>query len=222
MTTAKLSVRKARAKKLLTKLAQLFPDAHIALQYTDPWQLVVAVQLSAQCTDKMVNKVTPALFARYPKLDDYVAAKPAEFEKLVKSTGFYKNKTKNILAAAKKVRDEFNGRVPDTMEELLTIPGVARKSANIILGNAYGKVEGIAVDTHVKRFAQKFDLSDFADPVRIERDLMEVILKSQWHEATYRIIEYGRQICTARKHDCEEHPLSKIFPEAAHTWPKAR
>lgn len=214
--------RKKRARKVLAALKKLFPHAHIALRYGSIWELLVAVELSAQCTDVMVNKVTEKLFKKYRTLKDYVAADPREFEKDIRQTGFYRNKTKNILAAAKLIRERFGGRVPKTMSELLTVPGVARKTANVVLGNAHGVIEGIAVDTHVKRFAQKLSLSDSKKPEKIERDLMALLPQKEWFDFTYRIIEYGRQICPARKHDCAEHPLSKIYPKAATLWPTAR
>mgnify|MGYP001610634752 FL=1 len=203
-------------------LKKLYLKAHIALKYRTTWELLIAVVLSAQCTDKRVNIVTRDLFKKYKRLDDYTAARQAEFEQDIKSTGFYRNKAKNILAAARMVKKDFNGRVPGAMEELLKIPGVARKTANVILGNAFKKVEGIAVDTHVRRFALKFDLTDSRDPVKIERDLMEILPKKEWFNWTYRIIEYGRAVCPARRHACENHPLSKIYPKAAHTWPRAK
>lgn len=214
-----------RTKRLLAMnrvLKKLFPETKTELRYANPWELLVAVELSAQCTDAMVNKVTPALFSRYKTVREYAAADPKEFEQLIFKTGFYKNKTKNILAAAKLISERFGGKIPETMEEILTVPGVARKTANVVLGNAFGVVEGIAVDTHVRRFAIRFDLSDHTDPVRIEKDLMLLLPKKEWFAFTYRIIEYGRKICPARKHDCTEHPLTKIYPKAAHSWPKAR
>jgi endonuclease-3 len=212
--------RKLRAKKILAALHKLFPKAKCALHFGNNWELMVAVQLSAQCTDKKVNEVTPMLFQKYRTLDEYVRAAPDDFEKDIRPTGFYRNKTKNILAAAKIIKEKFGGKMPKTMEELLTLPGVARKTANIVLGNAYGIVEGIAVDTHVKRLAQKLGLTDHSDPDKIERDLMEIIPKKEWFDFTYRLIEYGRQICPARKHDCASHPLSVIYPPAADRWPK--
>ncbi len=220
--TNSMNERKERAKKINAKLKSLFPDASIALKYENPWELLVSVILSAQCTDKMVNRVTETLFKKYRTLDDYVNANPQEFAQDIRQTGFFNNKAKNVLGAAKKIKEEFDGGVPRTMSEILTIPGVARKTANVVLGNAYGIVEGIAVDTHVKRFAQKFDLTTHADPVKIERDLMELLPQEDWFPFTYRLIEYGRQICTARPHDCTEHPLSKIYPPAATKWPMAR
>lgn len=197
-----------RVKIILKELQRLFPQAHIALHYSNNWELMVAVQLSAQCTDKRVNMVTPVLFKKYPRFDDYCAADPAEFEKDIHSTGFFRNKTKNILAAAKMVKEKFNGEIPRTMAEILTIPGVARKTANVVLGNAYGVVDGIAVDTHVMRLAQKLGLTQYKDPVRIERDLMALIPKKEWFAFTYRLIEYGRAYCVARPHAHAECPLT--------------
>jgi len=214
--------RKIRAKKVLKILEKLFPNARIALRYKNNWELLVAVELSAQCTDKMVNKVTEKLFKKYKTLDDYVKANPREFETDIRSTGFYRNKTKNILSAAKIIKKKYNGRVPDEMEELLTIPGVARKTANVVLGNAFGKVEGIAVDTHVKRLAQKLGLTAHSDANKIEKDLMEIFQKKEWFLLTYRLIEYGRHVCPARVHDCAGHPLTKIYPRAGMIWPRAK
>lgn len=220
MTSQQLRERKARGKKIIAVLRKLFPKAKIALVYRNNWELLVAVILSAQCTDKKVNEVTGKLFKKYRKLDDYVNAIPAEFERDIKSTGFYRAKTKNILAAAKIVKGRFHGKIPRTMKEILTIPGVARKTANVVLGNAYGIVEGIAVDTHVRRLAMKLGLTDHDDPVKIERDLMEIFPQEYWFKLTYWLIEYGRHVCPARPHDCADHPLTKIYPPAAHLWPK--
>lgn len=213
------NARKKRALKVIRVLKKIFPNAKIVLNYNNTWELLVAVILSAQCTDKMVNKVTEKLFKKYKTLDDYVKADQKEFEQDVKSTGFYHNKAKNILASARIVKNKYAERVPDTMEELLTLPGVARKTANIILGNAYGKVEGIAVDTHVRRLSIKLGLTEKTDPNKIEQDLMKLLPKKEWFDFTYRIIEYGRHICPARKHDCKEHPLTKIYPQAVNIWP---
>lgn len=221
MTPKQLKIRKERFKKLDKELKKFFPKHGIALNYSSHWELLVAVVLSAQCTDKKVNEVIEILFKKYKTFKSYTKVNLEEFEQDIRQTGFYRNKTKNILGAAQVVQDDFGGEVPDTMEELLTIPGVARKTANVILGNAFGKAEGIAVDTHVRRYAIRFDLSDYKDPVRIERDLMEIVPKKDWNKTTYRFIEYGRQLCPARKHDCEEHPLTKIYPRANNIWPKA-
>lgn len=205
-----LSQRKKRAAKIVAVLKKLFPRAHIALRYSNNWELLVAVELSAQCTDKKVNEVTAGLFKKYRTLNDYARAKPKEFERDIYSTGFYRAKTKNILAAAKMVQEKFGGKIPKTMEEILSIPGVARKTANVVLGNAYGVVEGIAVDTHVGRLSKLFGLTDHTDPVKIERDLMAILPKKEWFSFTYRLIGYGRKYCVARKHEHEKCPLAKL------------
>lgn len=202
-------------------LKRLYPDTRIALVYTTPWELMVAVQLSAQCTDTRVNAVTKKLFKKYPRLEEYACATPCAFEKDIYACGFYKNKTKNILAAANMVTERFGGRIPKTMPELLSIPGVARKTANVVASNLYGLALGIAVDTHVRRFSRRFDLSDYRDPVRIERDLTAIMPKKEWRFFNHRLVQYGRDICPARKHDCAGHPLTHIYPKAADIWPKA-
>jgi len=204
--------RRERASCIVRKLKQLFPKAKIVLRYSNNWELLVAVILSAQCTDKKVNEVTAKLFKKYKTLNDYIKASASqrtikEFEKDIHSCGFFRNKTKNILAAAKLIKTKFGGKIPRTMEDMLTLPGVARKTANVVLGNAYGVVEGIAVDTHVGRLAQKLGLTEHKDPVKIERDLMELVPKKDWFFLTYGLIEYGRHICLARKHDCTNHPF---------------
>lgn len=211
ITKNDLPRQKRHATRVLRVLAKLFPDAHIALNHHSNWELLVAVELSAQCTDKKVNEVTAVLFKKYRKLEDYVRAKPREFEKDIKQCGFYRAKTRNILAAAKTVKKEFRGVLPRTMAEMVTIPGIGRKSANVILGNAYGVVEGIAVDTHVKRLSRVLGLSREKTPEKIERDLMMIIPKSQWFRATYLLIEYGRKYCVARPHKHEQCPLTKIL-----------
>lgn len=212
--------RKKRVRALIKKLKTLFPKAEMMLNYSNNWELVVSVALSAQCTDKMVNKVTEKLFKKYKKLDDYVNADIREFEQDIKSTGFYKMKAKNVLAGARVVKEEFGGKIPKTIEEMIKIPGVGRKTANVVLGNAYGIVEGIAVDTHVKRFSIRFDLTDNKTPEKIEQDLMQIIPKKDWFNFTYLAIEYGRHIAPARKYDTKEDPLIKIYPKAAVGWHK--
>ncbi len=202
--------RKLRAKSLSRKLRKFFPDAGMMLTYKNNWELMVAVQLSAQCTDKKVNQVTPALFARYPELDDYVTADSSEFEKLIYQTGFFRAKTKNILAAAKMVKHELGGELPMTLKEMLCIPGVGRKTASVVLGNAFGISEGIAVDTHVKRLSRVLGLSDETDVLKIERDLMELFPKKEWFHTTYLFIEYGRKYCPARRHNPETCPLGHV------------
>ncbi|MEX0935158.1 MAG: endonuclease III [Candidatus Paceibacterota bacterium] len=215
--------RAKRAKKMAKKLKELFPDRQgTALDHSTNWELVVAVVLSAQCTDKRVNKVTKKLFKKYTKLDNYIRADLKEFQEDIRSTGFYKTKGKNILAAAKRVKEEFGGKVPDTMKDLMTLPGVGRKTANVVLGNAFGKSKGIAVDTHVRRFAIRFDLSDYTYPKKIEKDLIELLPQKEWFDFGNNLIYYGREICPARPHECEDHPLTKIYPPAAEKWPKSR
>lgn len=204
--------KKKRAQEILRKLKKLFPDAKMILHYSNPWECLVAVQLSAQCTDAQVNKVTAQLFKKYRTLADYADAALHDFEKDIFSTGFYRNKAKNILAAAKMIQDTYGGKVPHTMEELLKVPGVARKTANVVLGNAYSVVEGIAVDTHVRRICQKLGLTRCTNPDKIERDLMLVIPKKEWFRFTYYIIEYGRRFCSAKKHAHDKCPLSKFHP----------
>lgn len=196
------------------RLKKKYPDARIVLRYSNPWELLVAVVLSAQCTDKKVNEVTEKLFKKYRTLDDYVNADPREFEQMIRPTGFYRAKAKNILASAKIVKEKFGGAVPKTMKEILTLRGVARKSANVILGNAYGVVEGIAVDTHVRRLAQRLGLSRHHDPIKIEKDLMALIPKKDWFRTTYLLIDHGRAVCTARDPRCDRCPLQKICPSA--------
>lgn len=202
-----ITKRKQKAQEVVKKLKKIFPKAKIALNYSNDWELLVAVMLSAQCTDKKVNEVTEKLFKKYRKLDDYVNARQGVFEKDIFATGFYRNKAKNILAAAKMVKEKFGGKIPKTMEEILTLPGVARKTANVVLGNAYGVVEGIAVDTHVKRLSKKLGLTDHADPVKIEKDLMAILPKKEWFDFTYRLIEYGRRYCPAKPHKHEQCPM---------------
>lgn len=215
--------RKQRAKEMARELKRIFPDREgSALNYSTSWELLVAVILSAQCTDKRVNIVTKDLFEKYRSFEDYIAADIAEFQEDIRSTGFYKNKAKNILTSAHKIQDEYDGEVPDSMKDLTRLPGVARKTANVVLGNVFGKYEGIAVDTHVRRFALRFDLSEHTNPVKIEKDLMELLPQEEWFSFGNNLIYYGREVCPARPHDCEEHPLTRIYPKALHKWPKAR
>lgn len=191
-------------------LTKLFPDPKCALHYKKPWELLVAVILSAQCTDKKVNEVTKELFKKYLTLDDYVRADTKEFEQAIYSAGFYKAKTKNIIAAAKVVQNNFVGKIPKTMGEMVTIPGVGRKTANVVLGELYGFAEGIAVDTHVIRLSRLLGLTKQRDVVKIERDLMQIIPKKDWVRFSHLFILYGRAYCPAHcKHiDC---PLSKFY-----------
>lgn len=199
---------------ILRELKKLFPDVRPFLNHSSPWELLVGVILSAQCTDKKVNEVTAKLFKKYPRLEDYLAARPEEFEKDIFQTGFYKAKTKHILTTARMIHEKFGGKVPQTMEEILTLRGVARKTANVVLSNAYGIAAGIAVDTHVMRLARKFGLSNGKNPVQIERDLMKIIPRDEWLHFTHRIIQYGRAYCPARAHDHENEPLVKALRKA--------
>jgi len=215
MTPKKLKERKARILKLDRALKKLFPNAEIELNFGNPLELLVAVQLSAQCTDKQVNKITEKLFKKYKRLGDYVEAKPRQFERDIRPSGFYRNKTKNILGAATMIKKEFGGAVPSTIEEILRLPGVARKTATVVLKEAHGVVAGITVDTHVIRFVQRFDLSDYKNPVKIEKDLMRLLPKKEWGHFTHRVIHYGRYLAPARKYDTAKDPLIKIYPAAA-------
>ncbi len=200
--------RKRRAAVLLRALKKLVPGKpHTVLRYTNPWELLVAVILSAQCTDERVNQVTARLFKKYPTLAAYVHADPRQFAEDIKPTGFYRNKARHILAAAKMLQEEYGGAVPATMEALLRLPGVARKTANVVLYEALGKNEGIAVDTHVRRFAKRFGLSDHKDPEKIERDLMCLLPRREWGPFTMRVIQYGRTYGPARGYDAARDPL---------------
>jgi len=200
-----------RAEEIVARLKKLFPRATIALNYHNNWELLVAVILSAQCTDKKVNEVTEKLFKKYHTLDDYTRATPRVFERDIYSTGFYHTKAKNILATAKIIKTRFNGKVPSTMTEILTLPGVARKTANIVLGNAYGVIEGIAVDTHVRRLSGLLGLTRSKNPVIIERDLMKLIPRKDWGKISYLLIEYGRKYCKALPHKHINCPLRDFY-----------
>jgi len=206
--------KKEFAKQLISLLKAHYPDSKIALNFTNSWELLVAVVLSAQCTDERVNQVTRNLFKKYKTIKDYAKANLREFEQDIKSTGFYRNKAKNIINIARIVLDKYKGKVPDKMEELLKLPGVARKTANIVLGNAFGIVEGIAVDTHVRRLARRLGLSDKNDPIKIEKDLMEIFDRKDWFKLTYMLIDHGREICEAKKPRCDKCFLNEICPSA--------
>jgi len=202
-----------KINEIIKKLKKEYPKARIALKFTNPLEILVATILSAQCTDKRVNMVTETLFKKYRTIHDYANANIKEFEEEIKSTNFYKNKAKNIIEAAKIILKKFNGQVPKTMNELLTLPGVARKTANIVLSNAYGIVEGIAVDTHVRRLSQRLGLSKNTDPEKIENDLMKIIPKNDWFIISYLLIEHGRKICSAKKAECNICILSNLCPK---------
>lgn len=215
MSPKKLKERRERIGKLSRALAKLYPEAHTELNYKSAWQFMVAVQLSAQCTDKRVNIVTKELFKKYKTLGDYLTADPKEFEKAIHSVTYFHNKTRNILAAAKFVQKEHKGKLPHSMDELIKIPGVGRKTANVFLSEIHGVHEGVTVDTHVIRFTSRFDLSDHRDARRIERDLMELLPQKEWRAFTHRVIFYGRYLAPARKYDISRDPLLRIYPPAA-------
>ncbi|MBE0446782.1 MAG: endonuclease III [Actinobacteria bacterium] len=203
---------KDREKDIIERLRGEYPQAGIVLNYSNSFELLVAVILSAQCTDKKVNEVTVGLFKKYKNINDYADVSLEELEQDIRPTGFFRNKARNIKGAASMVIDRFGGEVPSTMEELIQLPGVARKTANIVLGNAFGVVEGIAVDTHVKRLSNRLGLSENANPVRVERDLMDIIPKDEWFTFTYLLIEHGRAICGARKPRCDICVLNDRCP----------
>jgi endonuclease-3 len=202
--------RRARVDQILRGLDEMYPNAICALHHHNPWELLVATILSAQCTDKRVNEVTPGLFAKYPTPDDFASVRPEVLANDIRSTGFFNNKAKSIVGAAKKVVREFGGQVPRTMEEMLTIPGAARKTANVVLGTAYGIASGVVVDTHVQRVSRRLDLTKQTDPVKIEQDLIKIIPKDRWILFSHQIIHHGRARCQARKPRCAECLLDPL------------
>ncbi len=203
-----------RLPEIIRRLRQVHPDARCALDHRNAFELLVATILSAQCTDERVNQVTPALFARYPTPEAMAAADRAELEEAIRPTGFYRNKAKHIQEAAQRIAYDFGGQVPATMEALTTLPGVARKTANVVLGVAYGLAEGIVVDTHVARLAQRLGLSRHTDPNKIEQDLMALIPRTEWIDLAHLLIFHGRRVCTARKPDCPNCVLNDLCPSA--------
>ena len=204
------AARKARLAEIFSHLDRMYPDATCALLHRNPWELLVATILSAQCTDKRVNEVTPGLFAKYPTPRDFAAAGPEVLAHDIRSTGFFNNKAKSIVGAAQRVVGEFGGRVPRTMEEMLTIPGAARKTANVVLGTAYGIASGIVVDTHVSRISQRLGLTKNIDPVKIERDLIKIVPKERWILFSHQLILHGRALCMARAPECEQCDLNPL------------
>lgn len=193
--------RRSRVARILTALRTSIPDMKVELDHRNPWELLVATILSAQCTDQRVNQVTPNLFRRYRQPRDYAKASPAELEVLIRSTGFFKTKANNLIRCAKVVTDQFHERVPDTMEALAALPGVGRKTANVILGNAFGK-PAVVVDTHVKRVAGRLQFTTHTDPTKIESDLQQLLPEDQWTEASQRLLLHGRYVCLARRPKC--------------------
>jgi endonuclease-3 len=203
---------KERVAQLVKALPAVYPDAHCELDFRNPLELLVATILSAQCTDKRVNAVTPALFSKYRSAADYAKAPPATLERLIRSTGFFRSKTKSIRAAAAAIVAEHGGRVPDTMEKLHGLPGVGRKTANVVLGNAFGKDEGIVVDTHVIRLSHRLRLTRQTDPEKIERDLMRLVPRQHWTNWSHWLIWHGRRRCFARKPDCHHCEIFRLCP----------
>ena len=202
--------RKQRLAEILRGLDEMYPGATCALHHHTPWELLVATILSAQCTDKRVNEVTPGLFAKYPTPADFAAARPEVIANDIRSTGFFNNKAKSLVGAGKRVVSEFGGKVPKTMEEMLTIPGAARKTANVVLGTAYGIASGVVVDTHVQRIARRLDLTRNTDPIKIEQDLVKILPKEKWILFSHQIILHGRALCVARKPKCGECKLNPL------------
>ena len=205
---------KTRVLRVVELLEKEHPDAKIALHYTNPLELLVATILSAQCTDERVKMVTKKLFKKYSKAEDYANADLKALEQDIRSTGFYRNKAKNIKKCCQLLVEKYNSQVPRKMEELLELPGVARKTANIVLSNAYGIIEGVAVDTHVRRLAQRLGLTESDDPAKIEADLMNIVPRDKWMRLTDLLIFHGRRICVARKPKCDACVLNKICPSA--------
>lgn len=202
-----------RATEIYKRLKKRYPAPEPALDWASAWELLVATVLAAQCTDERVNKVTPGFFAKWPDIPHVAEAAIPELEAMVRSTGFFRNKAKNLKAAALRILEEYNGEVPRTMKDLVSLPGVARKTANIVLSNAYGLHEGIAVDTHVKRLSFRMGLTRNTDPVRIEKDLMPLYPRETWGDVNHFLVYYGREVCNARKPKCEHCELNDICPK---------
>ena len=203
-----------RAPEIITRLSKAHPDAHVALNFTNPLECLVATILSAQCTDERVNMVTASLFTKYRTAEDYLKVPVEELAADIKPTGFFNQKTKSLRGACARIVDAYGGKVPNTMEDLITLPGVARKTANIVLGNSFGVVEGIAVDTHVRRVGERLGFTSEKDPDKIEQDLMRLIPRERWFDFTYVIIDHGRGTCVARKPRCDECPVNDLCPSS--------
>ena len=213
------AAKRARAKKIITRLKRRYPDAHCSLTYRTPLQLLVATILSAQCTDARVNKVTPALFRKYQSARALADADPDELAEMIRSTGFFRNKTRAIIGMAQRLSTEYHGRVPRTMEELTSLPGVGRKTANVVLGNAFGIDVGIVVDTHVSRISRRLDLTRERDPVKIERDLMALVPRKDWTLFPHLMISHGRETCLARTPRCDACGLGDLCPTSPQSSP---
>lgn len=211
-------VAPARVQEVLKRLDERYGGVTCALHHNSAWELLVATILSAQCTDVRVNMVTPVIFKKYPTIQHFAALKPEELEPDIKSTGFFRNKSKSVVGAAKKIIADFGGHVPQTMDELLTIPGVARKTANVVLGTWFKKNDGVVVDTHVHRISRRLELTQNDDPIRIEQDLMKVIPRERWTLFSHQVIHHGRALCVARGPKCSECPLENVCHAEDKTW----
>jgi endonuclease-3 len=211
---------KNRIGKIIRALRREYPQSRTALRFETPLQILVSTILSAQCTDERVNKITPGLFQKYPAAADFARADRAELEAEIRPTGFFRNKAKSIIGATKKIVTDFGGRVPDRMEDLISLPGVARKTANIVLSSAFGKAEGIAVDVHVKRLSGRLGLSQEHDPEKIEKDLLRLVPRKDWLDFNYMLVNHGRKICQARKPRCPECVLKDLCPSAREFYPE--
>ncbi len=208
-TPAKKNTRE-RTAEIIRILDATYPNVECALHHSNAWELLVATILSAQCTDVRVNMVTPGLFKKYPTIQDFAAARQEVLANDIRSTGFFNNKAKSVIGAAKRILNEFGGEVPKTLEELITVPGAARKTANVVLGTAFGISSGVVVDTHVQRISNRLALTKNSDPVKIEQDLMKIIPREHWIQFSHQLIHFGRGICVARKPKCAECPLYKL------------
>jgi endonuclease-3 len=210
--------RKARIEAILKTLGEMYPAATCALHHTSAWELLVATILSAQCTDKRVNEVTPGLFAKYPTIPDFAAVRPEVLAADIRSTGFFNNKAKSVVGAANKILKDFGGEIPRTIEEMVTVPGAARKTANVVLGTAYGIASGVVVDTHVQRISRRLDLTKHDDPVKIEQDLMKIVPPERWILFAHQLIYHGRSLCVARTPKCAECALYPLCyaPDKVH------
>ncbi len=214
--------RRERARKLLAYLKKTYPAPKSELVYTTPFELLAAVILSAQCTDKKVNAVTPVLFKRYPTVEAFARAEPSEVMELISSITYFQSKARYLIGSAQVLLRDFEGQIPRTERELVTLPGVAYKTAHVVLGELYDIWEGIPTDTHVRRFAIRFDLTDHTELKKISKDLEALIPKKDWKYVNNGFVLYGRYLCKATPHDCSEHPLTKLWPPAAFRWPKAK
>ncbi len=213
---------KERIGSIIRILRREYPHSRTALQYKTPLQILIATILAAQCTDERVNKVTPGLFRKYPTAAEFAKADPATLEQEIRSTGFFRNKTKSIIGATKKIVEDFGGEVPATMDELVTLPGVARKTANIVLSSGFGKAEGIAVDTHVRRLSGRLGLSRQTVPEKIEQDLLTTVPRKDWLDFNYMLVNHGRKICKARTPLCPQCALRKLCPSAVKFYPELK